>query len=267
MSKPRLAGKIALVLGASRENNMGQSIARTFAAEDAVVVVAGRQEAPLRSLAEEIGGAWVTCDIVVKDQIEAMMEFVKSRYGKLDICVNAAAKGILKPFEEHTSDDIDEMTSILFKGPFQLMQVLVREMGAGGSIINLSSAAATIGYEQHMAYTGAKAGMEQVVRAVANEYGHKGIRVNTIAPGFTVTPMLQGMDKIPGVMDAFLKEYPLGRLNTVEDIAWAAVFLASDECFMTGQTLQVNGGLTLRRNPTQAEIKRSIEAAAGASER
>jgi NAD(P)-dependent dehydrogenase (short-subunit alcohol dehydrogenase family) len=104
--------------------------------------------------------------------------------------------------------------------------------------------------------------MEQVVRAVANEYGHKGIRVNTIAPGLTVTPMLEGMEKIPGVVEAFIKEYPLGRLNTVEDIAHAAVFLASDECFMTGQTLQVNGGLTLRRNPTLAEIQRSVEAAA-----
>ncbi|UXJ50285.1 SDR family NAD(P)-dependent oxidoreductase [Pseudomonas citronellolis] len=259
--KPRLDNKVALVLGASRENNMGQAIARAFAAEGAKVVVAGRQEAPLRILAEEIDGAWTKCDITDKEQIEAMVAFAKERYGKLDIGVNAAATGILKPFEEHTGEDIDEMTAVLFKGPFQLLQVLVREMGPGSSIINLSSAAATIGYEHHMAYTGAKAGMEQVVRAVANEYGHKGIRVNTIAPGLTVTPMLGNMDKTPGLIDAFIKEYPLGRLNTIEDIAHAAVFLASDECFMTGQTLQVNGGLTLRRNPTLAEIQRSIEAA------
>lgn len=257
----RLGGKVAFVIGASRANNMGQTIARAFAAEGSEVVVAGRAERPLRDLAEEIGGAWVLCDITDKSQIESAVAFATTRYGRLDIGVNAAAKGIFKSFEEHTSEDIDEMTSVLFKGPFQLLQVLVTRIGAGGSIINLSSAAATIGYEHHMAYTGAKAGMEQVVREVANEYGHKGIRVNSIAPGLTVTPMLEGMEKIPGLVSAFVNEYPLGRLNTVEDIAHAAVFLASDECFMTGQTLQINGGLTLRRNPTLVEIQRSIEAA------
>lgn len=87
MSKPRLKGKVALVLGASRENNMGQAIARAFADEGATVVVAGRQEAPLQALAKEISGAWVTCDIAVREQIDAMVTFVKSRYGRLDICV------------------------------------------------------------------------------------------------------------------------------------------------------------------------------------
>ena len=112
-------------------------------------------------------------------------------------------------------------------------------------------------FENHAAYMGAKAGMNHVTRAVANEFGARGIRANILAPGLTVTPML-GDFLAPGTVDAFVKEYPLGRLTTVEDVASAAVFVASDECFMTGQTFHVTGGLTLRRNPTAAEIQASV---------
>jgi NAD(P)-dependent dehydrogenase (short-subunit alcohol dehydrogenase family) len=115
-------------------------------------------------------------------------------------------------------------------------------------------------FENHAAYMGAKAGMNHVTRAVANEFGARGIRANIISPGLTVTPMLDGF-LAPGTTDAFVKEYPLGRLATVEDVADAALFVASDECFMTGQTFQVNGGLTLRRNPTAAEIQAAVRAA------
>ena len=89
---------------------------------------------------------------------------------------------------------------------------------------------------------------------MANEYGEKGIRANMISPGLTITPMLEGF-VAPGMVDAFVKEYPLGRLTTIEDVANAALFIASDECFMTGQTFHVTGGLTLRRNPTAAECR------------
>jgi len=152
------------------------------------------------------------------------------------------------------------MLSIIFKGSFYFMQVMVAAMRRGGSIINISSAVADIMFENHAAYMGAKAGMNHVTRAVANEYGARGIRANIVAPGLTVTPML-GNFMAPGMVEAFIKEYPLGRLTTVDDVANAAVFVASDECFMTGQTFHVTGGLTLRRNPTAAEIQASIAAA------
>ena len=258
-----LTGKIALVLGAAGRNNMGQAIAREFSRLGARVVVAGRREAPLLELAREIDGDFTLCDITDKAQIEAMVAFVKQRHGRLDIAVNCAAKGILKPFEEHTEEDLDLMLETSFKGAFKWLQVVVREIAHGGSIINISSAVATVLFEQHMAYIGAKAGFDQVMCAVANEYGRRGIRINTIAPGLTDTPMVGGgMLEVPGFVDAFVKEYPLGRLNTVADVAFAAAFLADDRCYMTGQTLHVTGGLTLRRNPTQAEIRQSIETAA-----
>ena len=158
------------------------------------------------------------------------------------------------------------MMDLQFKGPYQFMQLLVGVMSNPSSIIQISSATATILVGNHHAYIGTKAGIDHVVRGVADEYGAKGIRVNSISPGLTASPMAAPHLETPGLLDAFLKNYPLGRLNTSEDIAAAAVFLGSDECYMTGQNLQVNGGLTLRRNPLPSEIEESVMAAMAATQ-
>jgi NAD(P)-dependent dehydrogenase (short-subunit alcohol dehydrogenase family) len=100
-----------------------------------------------------------------------------------------------------------------------------------------------------------------VIRCVANEFGKHGVRANSISPGLTDTPMTAGARQVPGLFDSFVAGYPLGRIGTTEDVAAAAVWLASDECFMTGENLQVNGGLTLRRNPTAEEMQAAIERA------
>jgi NAD(P)-dependent dehydrogenase (short-subunit alcohol dehydrogenase family) len=260
----RLDGKIALVMGASRAGNMGQAIARRFVEEGATVVVSGRGAEGLQAFARESGAAVSAkpCDVASKAAVARLFDDVLDAHGRLDIAVNAAATGHYGAFEETSESAIDEMLSIIFKGGFFFMQAAVAAMkqSGGGSIINISSAVATIMFEHHAAYMGAKAGLEHVTRTVANEFGRFGIRANSIAPGLTETPMLDGF-AAPGMTDAFIKEMPLGRLNTVEDIANAAVFVASDECFMTGQTFHVTGGLTLRRNPTAAEIGAAIQAA------
>jgi 2-hydroxycyclohexanecarboxyl-CoA dehydrogenase len=110
---------------------------------------------------------------------------------------------------------------------------------------------------------GTKAGTDHVIRCVAHEFGAEGIRANSISPGLTETPMTADAKTVPGLFDCFVAGYPLGRIGTSDDIAAAAVFLASDECFMTGENLQVNGGLTLRRNPTREEMGAAIAAATG----
>jgi 2-hydroxycyclohexanecarboxyl-CoA dehydrogenase len=258
----RLDGKVAIVLGASRKDNMGQAIARHFLREGAKVVVSGRGAKGLQAFAGQHDCAWKVCDIRSKAEIQALAEFAAARYGTPNVAVNAAATGQYSQFEQTTDAEIDEMLAIIFKGAFHFMQVMVAAMKQGGSLINISSAVADIMFENHAAYMGAKAGMNHVTRCVANEYGKKSIRANTISPGFTMTPMVEGF-VAPGTVEAFVKEYPLGRLTTIEDVANAAVFVASDECFMTGQTFHVTGGLTLRRNPTAAEIEQSVRAAAG----
>jgi 2-hydroxycyclohexanecarboxyl-CoA dehydrogenase len=256
----RLDGKAAVVLGAAGAGNMGQVIARRLAAEGARVLVAGRQLPALEALASDIGGVAAVCDITVKADSLALAETANAALGGVDIAVNATGWGFLSPFLENTEADLRKITDLQFVGPFFFYQAMVGAMTAsgGGSLIQISSATATIMLNDHAAYMGTKAGTDHVIRCIAHEFGDRGVRANSISPGLTETPMTAGAAQTPGVFDAFLPGYPLGRIGTSDDIAEAVVFLASDGCFMTGQNLQVNGGLTLRRNPTREEIGASV---------
>lgn len=259
----RLEGKTALVVGASRPDNMGQAIARRFLREGALVTVSGRGKADVQAFADETGCQAEVCDVSSKESVFRLVEAVVARHGRLDILVNAAATGQYGAFEETGEAELDEMLSIIFKGGFFLMQAAVGAMktSGGGAIVNLSSQVATMMFENHAPYMGAKAGLEHVTRAVAYEFGQFGIRANIVAPGMTLTPMTRDM-MVPGMAEAFVRETPLGRISTVDDIAAAVLFAASDECFMTGQTFHTTGGITLRRLPTVAEMSASVEAAA-----
>jgi 2-hydroxycyclohexanecarboxyl-CoA dehydrogenase len=250
----RLQGKTAIVLGAAGEGNLGQVIARRFTDEGGKVMVAGRHEEPLAALANEIGGAFHVCDITKKDDVDSLVAATLEKFGPVHVGVNATGWGLVKKFLEMTSDELEQMSALQFIGPFQFFQALVRGMTEGGSIIQISSATAKIMVEDHAAYMGTKAGTDHVIRCIANEFGAQNIRANSISPGFTASPMTARASRNPAIVESFRKEYPLGRIGTLDDTAEAAIWLASDACFMTGENLQVNGGLTLRRNPTNAEI-------------
>jgi len=265
----RLAGKTAVVLGASSAGNMGQHIARRFLAEGARVLVAGRKAEVLADFAQETGCEWAACDLTDEASVDALAQAASDKLGGIDIAVNATGWGLLKPFLDVTRNELEAMTALQFIGPHQFFQAMIRKMarslgGRGGSIIQISSATAQIMLNDHAAYMGTKAGTDHVIRCVANEFGKDGIRANSISPGLTDTPMTSEAKQVPGLFDAFLAGYPLGRIGTSDDIAAAAVFLASDECFMTGENLQVNGGLTLRRNPSADEIQASVIKTTGA---
>lgn len=260
----RLTGKAAVVLGAAGKGNMAQVIAKRFRAEGAQVVVAGRKMDELSRFAGEIGGHAVQCDITKPDDLAALAKTAVQKMGSVSIAVNSTGWGLLKPFLETTPEELSQMTALQFMGPFQFYQAMLRVMTKGGSIIQISSATATIMLNDHAAYMGAKAGADHVIRCVANEFGKQGIRANSISPGLTETPMTAGAKEVPGLFECFRERYPLGRIGTSDDIAAAAVWLASDECYMTGENLQVNGGLTLRRNPTSDEMSAAIAKASGA---
>lgn len=262
----RLAGKGALILGAANRDNMAQVIARRFRDEGARIIVAGRKMEELERFAAEIGGEALRCDITSHDEVAGTVAAARERLGQLDVAVNATGWGLLKPFLDTSVADVEAMTALQFEGPFYFLQACVAAMaidrgGRGGSIIQISSATATIMLNDHAAYMGTKAGTDHVVRCVAHEFGSVGIRANSISPGLTDTPMNAEAKEIPGLFEAFRAGYPLGRWGTSADVAAAAVFLASDECFMTGENLQVNGGLTLRRNPSREEIAASVQKA------
>src|SRR4051794_40387486 len=159
----RLAGKKAVVLGAAGRNNMAQAIARRFAEEGATLVVAGRQEEELKRFAAEIGGHHVTCDITRKADTDALAAFAVTTLGGLDIAVNATGWGLLKPFLETSEDELQRMADLQFKGPFLFFQSMVAAMPGGGSLIQISSATATIMLNDHAAYMGTKAGTDHVM--------------------------------------------------------------------------------------------------------
>jgi NAD(P)-dependent dehydrogenase (short-subunit alcohol dehydrogenase family) len=258
-----LAGKNAIVLGAGTANNMGQVIARHFTAEGAHVLAAGRNAAELRSFADSIGGSFAECDITKRDSSFALAKQAKECLGHIDIVVNAVGVNLLTPFEETKEADLRRIADAHFIGPYMFFQAMLGVVADGASLIQISSATATIMLNDHAAYMGTKAGFDHVMRCIAHEYGVRKIRANSISPGLTETPMTARAKSIPGVFETYRAAYPLGRIGTSDDVAAAAVWLASDECFMTGQNLQVNGGLTLRRNPTRAEVDEAVIKATG----
>lgn len=261
----QLEGKTAVVLGAASEGNIGQVIARLFAAEGAKVMVAGRKEAPLAALAAEIGGEYALCDITSHADVHALADAARAAFGRVDAAINTTGWGLLANTLEVTQEQLDQITDLQFKGVHHFAQAFVRVMSeqqpTGGSIISLSSATTKALLNNHMAYIASKRAGEAMMECVANDFGHLGIKANTVSPAFTYSPMTHDSFGVPGLVDAFLPRYPLGRLNTVEDVAHACLWLCNDTAFVTGQNIQPNGGLTLRGNP-QA---RDIEAAVGAA--
>ncbi len=256
-----LSGKVAVVLGAGGKDNMGQEIARKLAGAGAKVVVTGRKPEPLQEIAAEIGGDWMLCDISNKAEVEALASETVKRHGRVDMAINATGWGLLKSLHDITEEELDQIVGLQFKGVHYFLSAFIRAMPNGGSLIQVSSATTHCIIDDHAAYIGTKAGSEALIRCVANQYGPQGIRANVVSPGFTDSPMTSASFAVPGLVDAFTKEYPLGRVGTCEDIAHATLWLCDDNCFVTGQNLQVNGGLTLRRNPRPEEIAGAIGAA------
>ena len=264
-----LAGKNAIILGAASEGNMGQVIARLFAAQGAKVMVGGRNEDVLSALAKELDGAYSLCDITNHGDVSGLAEKTLGEFGRVDIAVNAVGWGLSKSMLDTTDEELQKMTAIQFTGVHYFLSEMVRAMMAGepqgGSIIQISSATTKALINNYAAYIGSKAGSEALIRCVANDYGQFGIRANSVSPALTQTPMTSGSFAVPGVVDAFLPRYPLGRLNTSTDVANTALWLASDQAFLTGENIQCNGGLTLRGNPQATDVGASIAAASKAS--
>jgi NAD(P)-dependent dehydrogenase (short-subunit alcohol dehydrogenase family) len=263
----QLQGKIAVVLGAAGKDNMGQVIARRFVAEGARVVVAGRDPAAVAQLARELGGTSCACDITRKADLEQLARVALEFGGRIDAAINCTGLGLMARLRDTSEEQIDTLTELQFKGVFFFLQVFAEAMAAhgGGSIITMSSASVYALLYNHAAYIGTKAGADALVRCFANEYGAKGVKVNSLAPGLTSTPMTEKEMQMPGLREAFVREYPLGRIGSAEDVADAAVWLSQPGSFITGQVLQINGGLTLRRNPSPRDINASLAAAKSGS--
>jgi NAD(P)-dependent dehydrogenase (short-subunit alcohol dehydrogenase family) len=244
----QLRGKAALVLGAASPNNMGQAIAARFRDEGASVMVAGRNTAELERFAARVGASFHSCDITNEVQLEELADATVETFGTLDIAVNATGLNQVNSFLEVSPAELRRVIDVQLVGTFLFMQAILRRMSDNGSIIQISSVSASALLPNHAAYMATKAAGDVLVRALAVEFGARGIKVNSISPGATEdTPMAA-----KALSDAEFKErvrraVPLGRLGTAADIAEAAVWLASSKSFVTGEVLQINGGRAIHQ--------------------
>lgn len=250
----RLDGKVAIILGASDARSMGAATARRFAAEGAKLVLAARRGDAVAEVASALGATAAACDITDEAQLAALAKTAVDTYGKLDIAINYAGLASGAPILETTAETFRQQADVHFVGTGLFIKQMALAMTGGGSIITASSLTALVQAPDQAAYAGAKGGADVMVRVAANELGERGIRVNSLAPGFTKSAMTEGYFAMEAVTKAFLKEMPLGRFPTVEDIANTALWLASDEAFVTGQRIDVTAGQALRRTPRADEF-------------
>lgn len=236
--------KVVFVTGAAQ--GMGLAIVRRFAAEGASVVAADiNAEAAARAVAD-LGdrGLAVACNVADSASVAEAFQAVESRFGRVDVVVNSAGIGSMDSFVDTPDDAWARVLGVNLTGTFLCSREgarLMQKCGAKGAIINVSSTAAMSG-EGPAHYCASKAAVMGLTRSAARELAPSGIRVNTIVPGPTNTPMMAG---IPDEWtQAMIRAIPLGRMGEPEEIAGVAVFLASDDAgFVTGQNIAVNGGM------------------------
>jgi cyclopentanol dehydrogenase len=247
----RLSNKRALVTGGAQ--GIGLAIAETFGREGAIVYIAdvneetGRAaEARLRKSGTRI--TFLPLDVALEADWQRVVKRIEDETGGLDILVNNAGINIRKVIEEMSAEELDRMYNVNVKGPFLGIKYalpVMKKIG-GGSIINMSSVCGLIGHlYTPEAYTTTKGAVSLLTRAVASRYGKFNIRCNSINPSTVDTPLVREMLKDPERKRERLGEVPLGRMASMQDIAGAAVYLASDEgSFVNGIALPVDGGVT-----------------------
>ena len=251
-----VAGKVVFISGGTR--GIGRGLAEGFLRRGATVVISGRNAANAERAANEIAAAssehieavrciGIACDVADQKQIQPAVDRVLTECKRIDVLINVAGVNRRMAAEELTPDDFDFIMNINFRGAFLLSQAVGRHMldRGSGSQINVTSLNNYSPLHWVAPYAASKAALGHMTRALAMEWGPRGVRVNSIAPGFILTDLTQ---KLWGneTMQAWGRaNTPLVRIGVPEDIVGAAVFLASDaSAFMTGQVLYVDGGIT-----------------------
>jgi NAD(P)-dependent dehydrogenase (short-subunit alcohol dehydrogenase family) len=243
----RLKSKIAVITGAG--SGMGRATAKLFAAQGAKVIcadISGKQDA----VAAEIGEAAIAvhADVSNEDDTRKMIATAENKFGRLDILINNAGfGGPMAPLHDQTAERWDQVHSVNLKGVFFGMKYGITSMlkTGGGAIVNISSASGFVGWKHHSIYGAAKAGVNQLTKTAALDYAGNNIRVNAVLPGTMWTGLVKmsqefpepppGVFKLPGI--------PMNRWGLATDIAYAALYLASDEAaYVTGVLLPVDGG-------------------------
>ena len=241
----RLTGKVAIVTGAS--GGMGRAIALRLARDGAAVVVhfhgRGRQAEQVVAAIRETGGTAVTSRADMSQVAEArrLIADTVSRLGRLDILINNAGRFLPKSFAETTEADFDALIGLHAKGPYFAMQEAARLLEDNGRIVNISTAGTQMNFHGASAYLASKRALEQLTKGIAQELAPRGITVNAVAPGITDTGVLTDAYRQLGVARS-----PMQRVGHPAEIADVVAFLVSEEArWVTGQTIQVGGGIVM----------------------
>ncbi len=246
----RLEGRIALVSGSG--HGIGRAIAEALAAEAAVVHIADRDGAAGERVATAIvmaGGRAVahTADVTRGQDVNTVFRSIEAEHGKLDILVNNAGLNVRSDFRHMSEADWEKIRDVNLDGVVRLAREgfeLLRRSG-NGSMINISSILAGHGMRQLVGYSTTKAAVIALSKGLAVEFAPFAIRVNALSPGFVETALTERVLKVPAFSKALIDKTPLRRFGKPEEIAAAAVFLASDEAsFITGSELVVDGGMS-----------------------
>jgi NAD(P)-dependent dehydrogenase (short-subunit alcohol dehydrogenase family) len=252
MSDPlfSVAGQVVLVCGASR--GIGRAIAEGFAHRGASVVISGRDAATLEATASAItppGGTVrpVVCDVTDAAAIDRLVAAVLGDFGRIDTLFNVAGVNRRMPAERLTEQDYDFVVDTNLKGPFLLSLAVGRHMlergrGSQVNVVSLNNDRPLVGV---LPYAMSKAGLGHMTRALALEWGPRGVRVNAMAPGFILTDLSRKLWAQPAMREWNKANCPLGRLGEPGDLVGTALFLASEaSAFLTGQELYVDGGFS-----------------------
>jgi len=256
-ARGRLAGKVAIITGAG--SGIGRAMALLFAREGATVVAAGRTPASIEETVAMIRAetGWealaVAADVAIPADVERMVRETVARFGRIDILCNNAGIGSSKDVVAVEPDEWDRVFAVNVRGVYLGCKYALPHMLAqgGGSIINTASVLALVGAPERAAYCASKGAVVALTRQIAVEYADRGIRCNCLCPTTVDTPwvdrLLADAPDPVARRRALEERQPMGRLATAEDVAAAALYLASDDAaFVTGTAMVIDGGLSAR---------------------
>ena len=254
--------RVVVVIGGA--SGIGLATARRYVASGDTVVIADIAEDAAAQRAAELGGsAWSRAvQVIDEETVSALFDEVVARSGRLDVVVNCAGIGGLGLLTDLDAGTWRHVLDVCLTGAFLTIKHAARHLGDGGAIVTLASLNARQPAAGMGAYCAAKAAVAMLTEVAALELGSRGIRVNAISPGLVDTPLVAPLFAIPGVEAQFLDNTPLGRCGTPDDIAAAVQFLCTPGSWITGETLDINGGAHTRRYPDLPGAVAAAQAAA-----